>query len=399
MAEYQLATLPDTKTLKKEMGIGTGELVTVESKTVQVLDKEADDFVDNLINLSMDKVDDQEIRKLSVENIGMKVQKDAAAKSQMLQRPIKELSTRSEDGGEVANALIDLKMQVEALDPGKFDFGKPGWFTRMVGNLPFIGSTLKRYFSRYEKSQTIINAIINSLKNGKERLTRDNMMLVEDQKAMREMTIRLEKAVKLGQLIDAKLQYKLEREIEPDDPKHKFVSDELIFPLRQRIMDLQQQLAVNQQGVLAIEIIRRNNKELIRGVDRAVNVTVNALQVAVTVALALNNQRIVLDKINAVNITTSNLIASTARQLKEQGADIQKQASESMLSVEALKSAFSDISTAMDEISKYRQDALPKMAQTIIEFDDLLGKGEARIKDLEKGNKTNPAFTLSVDKE
>lgn len=399
MAEYQLATLPDTKTLKKEMGIGTGELVTVESKTVQVLDKEADDFVDNLINLSMDKVDDQEIRKLSVENIGIKVQKDAAAKSQMLQRPIKELSTRSEDGGEVANALIDLKMQVEALDPGKFDFGKPGWFTRMVGNLPFIGSTLKRYFSRYEKSQTIINAIINSLKNGKERLTRDNMMLVEDQKAMREMTIRLEKAVKLGQLIDAKLQYKLEREIEPDDPKHKFVSDELIFPLRQRIMDLQQQLAVNQQGVLAIEIIRRNNKELIRGVDRAVNVTVNALQVAVTVALALNNQRIVLDKINAVNITTSNLIASTARQLKEQGADIQKQASESMLSVEALKSAFSDISTAMDEISKYRQDALPKMAQTIIEFDDLLGKGEARIKDLEKGNKTNPAFTLSVDKE
>jgi uncharacterized protein YaaN involved in tellurite resistance len=290
-------------------------------------------------------------------------------------------------------------MKVEELDPSKFDFGKPGWFSRMLGNIPFVGSTLKRYFSRYEKSQTIINAIINSLKNGKERLTRDNMMLVEDQKSMRMMTQRLEKSIKLGQLIDAKLQYKLEREIQLDDPRHKFVNDELLFPLRQRIMDLQQQLAVNQQGVLAIEIIRRNNRELIRGVDRAVNVTVNALQVAVTVALALNNQRIVLDKINAVNVTTSNLIAATARQLREQGTEIQKQASESMLKIESLKSAFVDINAAMDEISQYRQDALPKMAQTILEFDDLLERGEDRIKNLEKGNISNPAFTLSIDKE
>ncbi|MBN2531675.1 MAG: toxic anion resistance protein [Spirochaetales bacterium] len=398
MAEYKLETLPETKALKTEMGMG-GELVSLENKTVQVLDKEADDFVNKLISFSMEKIDERENRKLSVENIGVKVQTDAAAKSQMLQRPIKELSRRSQDGGEVANALIDLKMKVEELDPNKFEFGKPGWFTRMIGNIPFIGSTLKRYFSRYEKSQTIINAIINSLKNGKESLTRDNMMLAEDQKGMRETTLRLEKSIKLGQMIDAKLQYKLEREIQPDDPRHKFISDELLFPLRQRIMDLQQQLAVNQQGVLAIEIIRRNNRELIRGVDRAVNVTVNALQVAVTVALALNNQKIVLDKINAVNLTTSNLIASTARRLKEQGTDIQKQASESMLQVESLKSAFSDINTAMDEISKFRQDALPKMAQTILELDDLVKKGEEKIKSLEKGNRTNPALTLSVDKE
>jgi len=38
--------------------------------------------------------------------------------------------------------------------------------------------------------------------------------------------------------------------------------------LRQRIQDLQQQLAVNQQGVLAVELIIRNNKELMKGVDK-----------------------------------------------------------------------------------------------------------------------------------
>jgi uncharacterized protein YaaN involved in tellurite resistance len=61
-------------------------------------------------------------------------------------------------------------------------------------------------------------------------------------------------------------------------------------------MDLQQQLVVNQQGVLSIDLIMRNNVELTRGVDRAINVTVSALQVAVTLALALANQRITLEK-------------------------------------------------------------------------------------------------------
>ena len=395
METVALTTLPDKKALASELGLDAG----IEKKTVAVLEKEADDFVDKLVAVSMEHHEEIEMRKLSVENIGMKVQKDAAAKSGMLKQPIRELSRRSEDGGEVANALIDLKMKVEELDPSRFDFGEPGWFSRMMGKIPFIGRTLKKYFSRYEKSQTVINAIINSLKNAKERLVRDNMMLEEDQKGMRLSTVQLEKAIKLGQLIDARLTRKLESDIPPDDPRAAFIGDELLFPLRQRIMDLQQQLAVNQQGVLAIEIIQRNNRELIRGVDRAVNVTVNALQVAVTVALALNNQRIVLDKINAVNITTSNLIEQTAIRLRQQGTEIQKQASESMLQVDKLKSAFVNINAAMDEISTYRRDALPKMAGLILEFDDLLSQGAKRMKELEKGNKTNPALLLSVDTE
>ena len=82
---------------------------------------------------------------------------------------------------------------------------------------------------------------------------------------------RLQKAIQLAQLMDQKLQYKLDREIEADDPQAAFIKEELLFPLRQRIMDLQQTLNVNQQGILTIEVIIRNNRELVRGVDRALN--------------------------------------------------------------------------------------------------------------------------------
>ncbi|KJR40214.1 toxic anion resistance family protein [Candidatus Magnetoovum chiemensis] len=215
---------------------------------------------------------------------------------------------------------------------------------------------------------------------------------------MRDMTLKLEKLIKLARLVDDKLSYKVEREIAPEDiQKTKFVNEELIFPLRQRIMDLQQQLAVNQQGVLAIEIIIRNNKELIRGVNRALNVTVSSLEVAVTVAMALANQRIVLDKIEAVNKTTSDLIAGTAHRLKTQGVAIQKQASSSQLNMDSLKAAFSDIYSAVEDIARYRTEALPRMAQIILEMDDMTAKAEENIKKMEKGNQVKPNFTIEWD--
>jgi uncharacterized protein YaaN involved in tellurite resistance len=206
----------------------------------------------------------------------------------------------------------------------------------------------------------------------------------------------LDRQIKLGQLIDQKLSGKLGGEIPAGDARHKFVQEELLFPLRQRIMDLQQQLAVNQQGVLSLGLIMRNNEELMRGVNRAVDVTVSALQVAVTAALALANQKIVLDKVNALNQTTSDLVSGTAERLRSQGAEIQKQASSSMLSLESLKSAFANINAAMDEIARYRQEALPRMAQTILEFDKLSAQGESAIQRYEAGEKARPKLMIDA---
>ena len=132
-----------------------------------------------------------------------------------------------------------------------------------------------------------------------------------------------------------------------------------------------------------MEVIRRNNLELIRAVDRAQSVTVSSLRVAVTVAGALYNQKIVLDKVKALNATTESMIASTSRMLKEQGTEIQRQATEATVSPETLKQAFADALGALDDISTYKQEALPRIAQTIQEFKQIAEKGEARLKQME----------------
>jgi len=73
--------------------------------------------------------------KSAIENMGLDLQRRAAQKSQMLKQPVKKLTERTQEGGDVGNALIDLKMKVEEIDPGEIDF-EAGWFTRLIGQLP-----------------------------------------------------------------------------------------------------------------------------------------------------------------------------------------------------------------------------------------------------------------------
>lgn len=359
------------------------------------LTEQADDVVARFMKVDLTSQTEQDSAKNAIETMGADLQRESARKSAMLQQPLTKLMADSEEGGKVAKSLIDLKIQVEELDPAHVDL-ESGWFSRMLGYIPGVGTPIKRYFSRYESASTSIDAIINSLEAGREQLKRDNITLIDDQAAMRALTLKLEKSVELGQLIDKKLQDKLDTELASDDPRHKFISEELLFPLRQRIQDLQQQLLVNQQGFLTTEMVIRNNKELMRGVNRALNTTVSALQVGVTLALALANQKIVLDKVQSINKTTENLIAGTAERLKMQGAEIQKQASSTQLDIAVLKKAFADIEIALDDINSYRQKALPQMAKNILEMDEMAKKAEGRIQDVTKASVAAKEFPLEI---
>ncbi len=225
-------------------------------------------------------------------------------------------------------------------------------------------------------------------------LRRDNLTLADDQQALRGILGQLARQVELGRLIDRRLAREAASAALPA-PRRAFVEEELLFPLRQRIVDLQQQLAVSQQGVLALEVVIRNNRELIRGVDRAINVTVSALNVAVTVALGLANQRLVLDRVSSLNEATSALIAGTAQALRTQGVEIQTRAASTSLDMAQLEKAFADVLGAIDDLSRYRREALPKLDAQIDRLAALAARGEDAIRKLDEGNRAEPDAPLA----
>lgn len=360
------------------------EKVVKEELQVPVKEKEAID------NVALDKakdvmdadIDSFETRKEItdvINSFGTETLTKNRNRNELLEKRLMSYNRIGGEGSTVAKGLEDLTIQMKDLDPSGIDFAK-------TGGLGKIFNPVRRYFEKYNSADHEISTIIESLDKGKKMLEDDNTTLEIEEASMREITKEMQKNMEMGMKLDSYLtdaidQAKRDGE---DEEKIKFVEDEVLFPLRQRIEDFQQILVVNQQGIIASEIIRKNNRELIRSVDRAKNVSVSALRTAVTIAGALYNQRIVLDKVNAVNKATNDMIESTSKMLREQGVEIQKQATEAALSPDVLQASFAEALGALDDINNYRQQALPMMKDTIDKFATLADEGERKIQELEK---------------
>ncbi|MGG4142228.1 toxic anion resistance protein [Paenibacillus algorifonticola] len=358
------------------------EQVKPEPEEVTQLRELATSNVSSILELDLDSLDKRKAILQSIDQFGIQSMRSSSEKNALLQVAVGNLAQTGDEGGQVARDLTELHIQLKDLDPSVVDFAKSGV-------LGMFFNPLRRYFAKYQKADTVISGIILSLDKGSTILKNDNTTLELEQHALRELTKKLQKEIQLGLLMDEGIEAQIAaaKTRQESEDKIRFITEEVLFPLRQRVMDLQQMLVVNQQGIMAIEVVMRNNKELIRGVDRARNVTVSALKISVTVASALYNQRIVLQKIELLNQTTDSLISGTSKMLKNQGAAIQKQSMEANISVDTLKTAFADVLSAMDSISTYKQEALPKMRQTIQQFRELADTGEVQIQRLEKGQK------------
>ena len=337
-----------------------------------------------IMDVNLDSLNDKRQILQSMESFGIDSMKKSSDKNALLKTTVGDLSKAGTEGGQISKSLADLHREIKTLDPSGIDFTKTGVMGKFF-------NPVRSYFEKYEKSENVIADIAQSLDKGKSTLKNDNTTLELEEQNLRELTKKIVKEAEMGMMMDDCISRKLEeaRSQNLDADKIRFVEEEILFPLRQRIMDMQQMVVVNQQGIIAMEVVRRNNQELMRGVDRAKTVTISALRTGVIVAGALYNQRIVLQKINTLNQATNNIISSTSKMLKDQGSEIQRQSMETGVSVDTLKTAFEDVMTALDSISQYKQDALPVMRNTIEQFRELADKGEERISRLERGSALN----------
>ena len=374
-AEFTIDVL-DAEKIAREINVE--EIVPDEARKLK---ERAESNAEALFNMDIGSLKDKKRFTSNVENFGIGTMMKSSAKNAMLKVQVGKLAQSGEEGGEVSKGLLDLRREVKGLDPSLVNFNREGFFAKLF-------NPVRNYFERYQKAESVIASIMSSLDKGKTTLKNDNTTLSIEQQSLRELTKKLKQETELAIMMDSSIAGKLEAAQDEgmDEDKERFIQEEILFPLRQRIMDMQQMIVVNHQGIIAMEVLQRNNKELIRGVDRAKSVTISALRTAVMVASALYNQRIVLQKINALNETTSDMISATSRMLRDQGGEIHTQSVEANISVDVLKSSFEDIMIALYEVSTFKQNALPIMQHQIEQFRELAQQGEAAIEMFEGGN-------------
>ncbi|KEZ21339.1 Toxic anion resistance protein [Sphingobium yanoikuyae] len=333
-------------------------LVPIDDDKRSKLDEKVDAFIDDLVAQDANSpAFGQRVDQLT--NMGRKEIAEAAGHSnRFLDRPVRAMDSDNKVGADLA----ELRRTVEDLDPGKR--GSLTAPKKLFGIIPF-GNKMRDYFDSYKSSQTHINSILGSLASGKDVLIKDNAAIDVERQNMWQTMGKLEQMIHISKTMDARLEAKA-LELDSTDPtKAKAIRESALFYIRQRTQDLLTQMAVTVQGYLALDLVKKNNVELVKGVDRASTTTVAALRTAVTVAQALVGQRLVLEQITALNTTTANIIDSTGELLKSQTAQIHEQAASSTIPIETLQRAFQNIYDTMDNIDTFKLKALENMKTTV----------------------------------
>ena len=333
-------------------------LVPLKTEETTELDNRVAKFVDELAALDSNSPEfGKKVDQLTA--MGRKeISEAAGASNRFLDRPVKAIDSDTGIGAD----LTELRKTVEELDPKRHGNLSPG--RKLFGLIPF-GGRVKSYFRQYQSSQTHISQILSRLASGKDELLMDNAAIDTERAGLWKTMHKLEQMIHISKRLDQTLEDKAS-ELDATDPaKAKAIRESALFYTRQRTTDLLTQMAVTVQGYLALDLVKKNNVELVKGVDRASTTTVSALRTAVTVAQAMTNQKLVLQQITALNTTTAGMIDSTGEMLRTQTGAIHEQAASSTIPLETLQRAFQNIYETMDQIDRFKLQALDSMKQTV----------------------------------
>ncbi len=358
----------------------------VPEAAVAGLDAKVDGYLDALLAAET-KSPTFEAKAADIRTMGDEdIRRAAESSNRLLRAPVKALQEGGlNEGSKVSKTLLDLRRTVEDLDPNQAKGTK-----KVLGMIPF-GDRITDYFRKYQSAQTHLDGILHALQSGQDELQRDNVALNLEKQNLWDAMGRLNQYVYVAERLDARLTAQIATLEATDADKATTLKQDVLFYVRQKHQDLLTQLAVSIQNYLAIDIVIRNNLELIKGVDRASTTTVSALRTAVIVAQALGNQKLVLDQITALNTTTSDLIRSTSEMLRDNSVKIQEQAAAATIGLPQLQAAFQNIYQTMDAIDTFKVQALDNMAATIGTLETEVSKSQAY---LDRVNRQNPRVSM-----
>ncbi|WP_024953895.1 toxic anion resistance protein [Sulfurospirillum arcachonense] len=294
--------------------------------------------------------------------------------------------TKSND---IAKTLVSLSNEVSKINPNKHNLSAKSFLSM----LPFVGKPINKYLTKFKSASELIDEILNSLNDGEKLLRDDNIVLQHDKDRYKKAAIDLQrKALVMQQVINA-----IENNIENlNDKEKEFYVNNLMLNLQKKIRSIYEILIVTQEGFLSNDFIINTNWELIDNISNVKVVTKRALEVGVSMLVALENQKNVIEAVEKTKEATNELIVGNAKRMNEQGTKIYEKAGKATLSIESLKEAFANIDEAMTKISTLKTEALKQAKEEVSTMKEISHKLEAKINEVQVIEKITAIKTPNI---
>ncbi|WP_216829180.1 toxic anion resistance protein [Alkalihalobacterium elongatum] len=294
--------------------------------------------------------------------LGEAAQKEAGESLEALKRPVKEML--SQPNNDLPAKLHQLKEVVGELEP---DYLKDGQLKKFMNKI-LRRSPIEQYAKKYQTVEAQIEAIIEGLLHGKDKLQEDSLMLKELKVVARKRITNLNEQIEIGKQLNEMLEAEMTTEEWKDNPTALQKGQQKVIS---RIKNMSQAIMVLQQSVASIDLIIENNDKLEEAIFNAITMTKNIITVTASIQLALGNQQKVIKAVQNVNQATESMLLTNAQMLKENTEQTLKTLEEPAIALESFKKAYEDVFSAIQLTEQSNERIIASGKRFIEEMDEL----------------------------
>ncbi|WP_172199899.1 toxic anion resistance protein [Saccharibacillus qingshengii] len=299
------------------------DMEKVEQEAKQVIQKVA-----NTDNMQLDELMDQ------IGRMGQRTMEKAGQSLEMLQRPVNDMVAGKRS--EVGNNILRLRTEIDSLSKSK----QVGFFDKIMRKTP-----LKNYIYKYQSVKTNVDAIVMSLRNGKDTLEENMAYMRNLKRTSIEEVYNLQMRIAMGNRLKALFEEEIAK---PENAGRKPTLERGLRKVVTRIQSFTEMILLYQQAIAGTDIINDNNDKLIDSVDATIDKTQHLITVSAMIAMALQDQMETIEAVNTANQTLQNMFEENSRMLKETTQKTNELLGKPAMQLEAVERAMGDLFTAMD---------------------------------------------------
>jgi uncharacterized protein YaaN involved in tellurite resistance len=288
-------------------------------------------------------------------------------------------------------SIQSMRSVLDDLNPGKQggDLLAP---KKLLGLIPF-GNRLQDYFRKFQDASTQLQTIMGQIYAARDDMQRDSAEIEVTKTKLWDAMQKLKSAILFAQKLDGTISQRIDGIKASDPVRAKALEQEVLFYSRQNLQDMQTQMAVNVNGYLSLDVLKKTAREMVNGCNRVATTGMSALATAQTVARATGNQIQVMEMLKGVSNTIGDLVTETSRQLGEHVQKTGEFASNPLIGVQRIQEMMDNTFKAMDAMDTFRGQAIDAMGKNNQMLKEQITRSEAYL-DRARGQQAREALSV-----
>lgn len=272
---------------------------------------------------------------------------------------------RTKDSGQVGELLTDLVSKVKGMDVGEKK--------SFVSKIPILGSLVEKgegVIQGYEKLSAHVERIQSGLERSKVKLMEDVVMFdtlyEKNLSYFKDLQLYIrageEKLEEMRNVTLPKLKAQAAQKNDPMAVQVVADFEQSVDRFEKKIHDLKLSKTIAIQTAPQIRLIQNNDRVLIDRVQAAIYHTIPLWKNQMVIALGLSRQQEVIAMQRAVSDATNNLLRRNAEMLKQNTVETAKENERGIVDIDTVKKVNEDLIATLEETVRIQQEGRQRRA-------------------------------------